>query len=112
MNGLVSSFAVSLRRQPTSSELQQVMNCFDPVQLPVLSILAKNFVLCDRWFVDVPGPTMPNRAFVHAATLPCSAGLNTTRAVAPFWACRAQNCSNAATSTFASSSNGVGTAGA
>jgi phospholipase C len=44
------------------------MNCFDPVQLPALSTLAKNFVLCDRWFADVPGPTMPNRAFVHAAT--------------------------------------------
>ena len=38
------------------------------MQLPVLSTLAKNFVLCDRWFADVPGPTMPNRAFVHAAT--------------------------------------------
>src|ERR1700724_2451400 len=57
-----------LKRAPTSSELQQVMNCFDPVQLPVLSTLAKSFVLCDRWFADVPGPTMPNRAFVHAAT--------------------------------------------
>ncbi len=72
MDGFVASFAVSLRydlrRQPTSSELQQVMNCFDPVQLPVLSTLARNFVLCDRWFADVPGPTMPNRAFVHAAT--------------------------------------------
>jgi phospholipase C len=48
--------------------LQQIMNCFDPIQLPVLSTLAKNFVLCDHWFSDVPGPTMPNRAFVHAAT--------------------------------------------
>jgi phospholipase C len=44
------------------------MNCFEPVQLPVLSTLAQNFVLCDHWFADVPGPTMPNRAFVHAAT--------------------------------------------
>ncbi len=44
------------------------MNCFDPVQLPVLSTLAKEFVLCDHWFADVPGPTMPNRAYVHAAT--------------------------------------------
>jgi hypothetical protein len=72
LNGFVSSFRTALsydlKRQPTSSELQQVMNCFDPVQLPVLSTLAKSFVLCDRWFADVPGPTMPNRAFVHAAT--------------------------------------------
>jgi hypothetical protein len=72
MSGFVASFSASLgydlKRQPTTSELQQVMNCFDPVQLPVLSTLAKSFVLCDHWFADVPGPTMPNRAFVHAAT--------------------------------------------
>jgi phospholipase C len=72
MGGFVASFRTSLaydlKRTPTTSELQQVMNCFDPVQLPVLSTLARNFVLCDRWFADVPGPTMPNRAFVHAAT--------------------------------------------
>jgi phospholipase C len=72
MNGFVASFLTSLehdlKRKPTENELQQVMNSFDPIQLPVLSTLAKNFVLCDRWFADVPGPTMPNRAFVHAAT--------------------------------------------
>ncbi len=72
MSGFVASFKTTLtpelKRAPTDSELQQVMNCFDPVQLPVLSTLAKSFVLCDRWFADVPGPTMPNRAFVHAAT--------------------------------------------
>ena len=72
MDGFVASFQVSLlndlKRSPTDSELQQVMNCFEPVQLPVLSTLARNFVLCDHWFADVPGPTMPNRAFVHAAT--------------------------------------------
>jgi len=72
MDGFIASFKTSLaydlKRSPTTSELQQAMNCFDPVQLPVLSALAKGFVLCDRWFADVPGPTMPNRAFVHAAT--------------------------------------------
>jgi hypothetical protein len=72
MNGFVSSFNTvlqyDLNRAPTDNEMQQVMNCFDPIQLPVLSTLAKNFVLCDHWFADVPGPTMPNRAFVHAAT--------------------------------------------
>lgn len=72
MNGFVASFEIALRydlkRKPTTSELQQVMNVFEPIQLPVLSTLAKSFVLCDRWHSDVPGPTMPNRAFVHAAT--------------------------------------------
>jgi phospholipase C len=72
MDGFVSSFDTvlkyDLKRAPTDNEIQQVMNCFDPIQIPVLSTLAKNFVLCDHWFADVPGPTMPNRAFVHAAT--------------------------------------------
>jgi hypothetical protein len=72
LNGFAASFSAALfekyKRQPTSNEIQQVMNCFDPTQLPVLSTLARNFVLCDHWFADVPGPTMPNRAFVHAAT--------------------------------------------
>src|SRR5215469_15370548 len=72
LSGFVASFENALlndlKRSPTDSELQQVMNGFDPVQLPVLSTLARNFVLCDHWFSDVPGPTMPNRAFVHAAT--------------------------------------------
>lgn len=45
-----------------------VMQCFSPAQLPVLSTLAQEFVLCDHWFASVPGPTWPNRFFVHAAT--------------------------------------------
>lgn len=73
MNGFVASLKTSLQaanhNQPFAlSELQEAMNCFDPVQLPVLSALAREYVLCDRWFADMPGPTMPNRAFVHAAT--------------------------------------------
>jgi phospholipase C len=72
MNGFIASFRTSLqndlKRAPIESELQQAMNGFTPEQLPVLATLARNYVLCDHWFADVPGPTMPNRAFVHAAT--------------------------------------------
>jgi phospholipase C len=68
VSSLVTALTYDLKRTPTTSELQEAMNCFDPVQLPVLSTLARSFVLCDHWFADVPGPTMPNRAYVHAAT--------------------------------------------
>src|SRR5882762_4939922 len=89
LNGFVSSFQTALKydlkRSPTTSELQQVMNCFDPIQLPVLSTLARNFVLCDHWFADVPGPTMPNRAFVHAAT---SQGYTYNAAWKPQFTCK------------------------
>ena len=47
---------------------QDIMNCFSPQQLPVLNTLAKEFAVCDNWFSSLPGPTLPNRFFVHAAT--------------------------------------------
>ena len=45
-----------------------IMQCLDPALVPVISSLARNFVVCDRWFSSVPGPTWPNRFFFHAAT--------------------------------------------
>jgi phospholipase C len=45
-----------------------VMLCQDPAQVPVLSKLALEFAVCDRWFCSVPGETWPNRNYLHAAT--------------------------------------------
>ena len=45
-----------------------VMSCFTAEQVPVLSTLAREFAVCDRWFSSMPGPTWPNRFFLHAAT--------------------------------------------
>src|SRR6266542_1984353 len=47
---------------------RSIMQCLDPDLVPVISSLARNFVVCDRWFSSVPGPTWPNRFFSHAAT--------------------------------------------
>ena len=47
---------------------RQVMECYSPSQLPVLTALAKEFVVCDNWFASMPGPTWPNRFFAHAAS--------------------------------------------
>ena len=46
----------------------RVMRCFDPANLPVLTRLAQEYAVCDRWFSSVPGPTQPNRVFAHAGT--------------------------------------------
>jgi phospholipase C len=51
-----------------AADASAVMQTFAPGELPGLSALATNFVLCDQWFAEVPGPTMPNRLYVHAAT--------------------------------------------
>ncbi|MCE9579537.1 MAG: phosphoesterase [Deltaproteobacteria bacterium] len=47
---------------------QEVMNGFTEDQLPILHRLAREFAVCDRWFSSLPGPTFPNRFFVHAAS--------------------------------------------
>ncbi len=45
-----------------------IMGCFTPEALPVLSALAKGYAVCDQWFASVPTETLPNRAFACAAT--------------------------------------------
>ena len=47
---------------------RRIMRCYAPEQLPVLNQLAREFAVCDAWFSSLPGPTFPNRFFVHAAT--------------------------------------------
>lgn len=62
-SGFVAAYANSHPDLPDGA-----MRCFTPEQLPVLTTLAREFVICDRWFSSMPGPTEPNRWFVHAAT--------------------------------------------
>jgi hypothetical protein len=45
-----------------------IMNCFTRDQVPIMTRLAEEFAVCDRWFSSLPGPTFPNRFFAMAAT--------------------------------------------
>ena len=67
-SGFVDSYVASGAKDP-----KEIMKCFGPAQLPVLTALAQEFVVCDNWYSSMPGPTWPNRFFVHAAS---SAGLD------------------------------------
>jgi phospholipase C len=53
---------------PDTLDPQRIMKCFSPDQVPVLTTLARRFAVCDRWFSSMPGPTWPNRFFIHAAS--------------------------------------------
>jgi phospholipase C len=54
---------------PTPPEYGDIMQCFDtPRQLPVIYQLATSFAICDQWYSSIPGPTWPNRFFVHGAS--------------------------------------------
>lgn len=64
MDGFVDNYV----RQPetgTCRDPRAVMHAFTPEQLPVLSLLARSFGVCDRWFASAPCETWPNRLFAH-----------------------------------------------
>jgi phospholipase C len=64
-----SGFVDSYDHSGGSANPAEVMRCFDtPRQLPVLFALAQEFAICDHWFSSLPGPTWPNRMFVHGAS--------------------------------------------
>jgi phospholipase C len=64
MLGFVQDYATVVGNASPDS----IMECFTPAQVPVISALARNYAICDRWFASVPCQTWPNRAFVHAGT--------------------------------------------
>jgi phospholipase C len=63
-SGYVASYVAS----GGSAAPGEIMKCFAPEQLPVLVALAEEFAVCDNWHASMPGPTWPNRMFVHAAS--------------------------------------------
>jgi phospholipase C len=65
MSGFVTSYE---GKGLSPDKAHAIMKCFAPKKVPVLTQLAQQFAVCDRWFSSVPGPTFPNRAFAHGAT--------------------------------------------
>jgi phospholipase C len=74
--GFVTDFAYTLAWQTreggwsiaAGTAASDIMGCFTPDTLPVLSALAKGYAVCDHWYSSVPTETMPNRAFAGSAT--------------------------------------------
>lgn len=44
------------------------MSMWPPEKVPILTTLAKEFALFDRWFASYPGSTHPNRSFLLSGT--------------------------------------------
>ena len=70
--GFVKDFIVNFRltkgREPTFEEYRVAMGAFSPKMMPVLSTLAREFAVYDRWHAAVPSQTFCNRLFFHAST--------------------------------------------
>ena len=55
-------------KNATPADIRVVMESFAPTMLPSINALADAFCVCDHWYSEVPGPTQPNRLYMHAAT--------------------------------------------
>jgi phospholipase C len=65
MQGFVKSY---FNQQKDVAHSQKIMYYFAQNQLPVLTTLALQFAVFNRWFASIPGPTICNRAFAHYGT--------------------------------------------
>jgi phospholipase C len=91
MTGFVTDYAYTLgwqSKDPGWSVLpgttaSEIMGCYTPAALPVLSALATGYAVCDYWFASVPTETMPNRAFTCAGTSMGQVDDNTKKFSAP-----------------------------
>ena len=74
--GFVTDFTYTLSWEPKErpkevvpgTKPSDIMGCFSPEMLPVMSALAKGYAVCDLWFGSAPTETLPNRAFALAGT--------------------------------------------
>lgn len=55
-------------QQQNVNHSQMIMYYFPKEKLPVLTTLAQEFAVYNRWFASIPGPTICNRAFAHYGT--------------------------------------------
>jgi phospholipase C len=68
MGGFVKNYLRQAQKAPGNYDAKAVMHYFSPEQVPVISQLARQFAVCDRWFASAPCQTWPNRFFVHTCT--------------------------------------------
>ena len=65
MQGFVKSY---FNQQQNTAHSADILYYFTPDKLPVLTTLATEYAVFNRWFASIPGPTICNRAFAHYGT--------------------------------------------
>src|SRR5204863_2924948 len=80
MQGFVKSY---FNQQREAKHSQMIMYYFPQDKLPVLTTLALEFAVFNRWFASIPGPTTCNRAFAHYGTSFGRVDLNPFEIMAP-----------------------------
>jgi phospholipase C len=65
MQGFITSY---FNQQQNTAHSRDILYYFTPDKLPVLTTLATQYAVFNRWFASIPGPTICNRAFAHYGT--------------------------------------------
>src|SRR5258707_9339276 len=65
MQGFVTNY---FHQREDAAHSQKIMYYFKQSDLPVLTTLALEFAVFNKWFASIPGPTICNRAFAHYGT--------------------------------------------
>ncbi len=68
MGGFLESAIDAANKQHVGADATRIMECCLPTQASPIATLARQFAVFNYWFSPLPGPTWPNRFFVHAAT--------------------------------------------
>jgi phospholipase C len=67
LDGFVADYA--RRAEENDKDPGQVMGYHVATQVPVYDALAREFLVCQRWFAAHPGPTFPNRFYTMTGRL-------------------------------------------
>src|SRR6202008_2821026 len=81
MQGFVKSY---FNQQGDVGHSQNILYYFKQSDLPVLTTLAQEFAVFNRWFASIPGPTICNRAFAHYGTSFGRVDMNPFDVIEPF----------------------------
>lgn len=81
MQGFVKSY---FNQRQDLGHSQKIMYYFKQSDLPVLTTLALEFGVFNRWFASIPGPTICNRAFAHYGTSFGRVDMNPFDTIEPF----------------------------
>jgi phospholipase C len=81
MQGFVKSY---FNQRQDVAHSQKIMYYFKQSELPVLTTLALEFAVFNRWFASIPGPTICNRAFAHYGTSFGRVDMNPFDIIEPF----------------------------
>lgn len=69
MGGFLGDYVTSITKAGRPSDsAAQIMECYAPEQIPIITSLAKHFAVSDAWHASVPSQTWPNRAFAQGGS--------------------------------------------